>query len=122
MFENLSKKLEETFSKLRKRGKLSESDVKAGLKEVKMALLEADVNFKVVKDLVKSIEEKATGQEILKSLTPGQQVIKVVNEELIKLLGEKNEKLKLDTKPPAVIMLLGLQGCGKTTTSVKLAL
>lgn len=123
MFENLSKKLEETFSKLRKRGKLSETDVKAGLKEVKMALLEADVNFRVVKDLIMSIEEKATGQDILKSLTPGQQVIKVVNEELIALLGDKNEKLTLERhKPPAVIMLLGLQGCGKTTTSAKLAL
>ncbi|RMF95123.1 MAG: signal recognition particle protein [Candidatus Schekmanbacteria bacterium] len=122
MFENLSKKLEEAFAKLRKRGKLSEADVKAGLKEVKMALLEADVNFRVVKDFIKKVEEKATGQEILKSLTPGQQVIKVVNEELIGLLGEKNEKLSLEkSKGISVIMLLGLQGCGKTTTAVKLA-
>ncbi|MBI5376497.1 MAG: signal recognition particle protein [Candidatus Schekmanbacteria bacterium] len=122
MFENLSKKLETAFAKLRKSGKLNEHDVKDGLKEVKMALLEADVNYKVVKDFIASVEEKALGQEVLKSLSPGQQIIKIVNEEIIELLGHEYKKLELSsTKPPAVILLLGLQGSGKTTTAGKLA-
>ena len=118
-FENLSEKLQNVFKNLRGKGRLTEDDVKAGLKEVRMALLEADVNFKVVKQFVKSVEERAIGSDVLESLTPGQQVIKIVNEELVNLMGGEGERLVL--KPSMVIMMVGLQGAGKTTTAAKLA-
>lgn len=121
MFENLTDKLQNIFSKLAKRGKLSESDVDAALREVRLALLEADVNYKVVKDFVARVRERAVGAEVMRTLTPAQQVIKIVNEELIKTLGEPS-KLDLSGPPPHVIMLVGLQGSGKTTTAAKLAL
>ncbi len=119
-FENLADKLQQTFKKLRGKGKISEADLKAAMREVKLALLEADVNFKVVKDFINSVSEKALGSNVLESLTPAQQVIKIVNEELTALMGEKNEKIKFASKPPTVIMMVGLQGAGKTTTSAKI--
>ena len=121
-FENLSDKLQNIFKNLRGKGRLSEADVKAALREVKMALLEADVNFKVVKNFINAIQERAVGQDVLNSLTPGQMVIKIVNEELVKLLGETTVELQL--KPAneiSVIMMCGLQGAGKTTAAAKLA-
>ncbi len=120
-FENLSDKLQSAFKNLTGRGKLSEKDVKAGMREVKLALLEADVNFKLVKDFIKTVTEKAIGDEVMKSLTPGQQVIKIVNQELTTLMGEKAEKLTFASQPPTVIMLVGLQGAGKTTAAGKLS-
>ena len=121
MFENLSDKLQGVFSNLSNRGKLSEADVDAALREVRLALLEADVNFKVVKDFIKRVRERAVGVEVMKSLTPAQQVIKIVNEELIATLGEP-ARLDLSGPSPHVIMMVGLQGSGKTTTAAKLAL
>ncbi len=121
MFENLSDKLQGVFSQLSNRGKLSEADVDAALREVRLALLEADVNFKVVKDFIKRVRERAVGAEVMKSLTPAQQVVKIVNEELIATLGE-SARLDLSGPTPHVIMLVGLQGSGKTTTAAKLAL
>lgn len=121
-FENLSDKLQNIFKSLKGKGRLSEADVKAALKEVKMALLEADVNFKVVKNFVTSVQDRAVGQDVLNSLTPGQMVIKIVNDEMVKLLGEQTVEIQL--KPAAeitVIMMCGLQGAGKTTTVAKLA-
>lgn len=121
-FENLSDKLQNIFKGLRGKGRLSEADVKAALKEVKMALLEADVNFKVVKNFVNTVQERAIGQDVLNSLTPGQMVIKIVNEEMVKLLGEETVELQL--KPSneiTVMMMCGLQGAGKTTTIAKIA-
>lgn len=121
-FESLSDKLQNIFKNLRGKGRLTEADVKAALKEVKMALLEADVNFKIVKQFVKSVEERAVGQDVLNSLTPGQMVIKIVNEEMISLMGSETVELKL--KPGSemtVIMMTGLQGAGKTTTAAKIA-
>lgn len=120
-FEGLSEKLNSVFKNLRNRGKLTESDVKDAMREVKMALLEADVSYKVVKDFVASVTERSVGEDVLKSLTPGQQVIKIVNEELIKLMGEANAKINFPSKPPCVIMMCGLQGSGKTTHAAKLA-
>ena len=121
-FESLSEKLQNVFKNLRGKGLLSEEDVKAALKEVKLALLEADVNFKVVKQFVKSVQERAVGEEVLKSLTPGQMVIKIVNEELVKLMGSDTTELKLrPSNEVTVIMMMGLQGAGKTTTAAKLA-
>src|SRR5690554_7623397 len=119
-FEGLAAKLQNTLKKLRGKGKLNEKDVKEALKEVKMALLEADVNYKVVKDFVKKIQERAVGHEIMQSLTPGQQVIKIVNEELTALMGGTAAKIELSSKPPTIIMMTGLQGAGKTTTAGKL--
>ena len=119
-FENLSDKLQQTFKKLRGRGKISEADLKAAMREVKLALLEADVNFKVVKDFIKTVSDKAIGANVLESLTPEQQVIKIVNEELTALMGEKSEKIQYSSKSPTVIMMAGLQGAGKTTTSGKI--
>lgn len=119
-FENLSDKLQQTFKKLRGKGKISESDLKAAMREVKLALLEADVNFKVVKDFIKTVSDKAIGANVLESLTPEQQVIKLVNEELTALMGEKVEKINYSSKSPTVIMMAGLQGAGKTTTSGKI--
>ncbi|HWR43203.1 signal recognition particle protein [Sporomusa sp.] len=121
VFESLADKLQQTFKKLRGRGKLSENDVADALKEVRMALLEADVNFKVVKDLVSRIKERAVGQEVLESLTPAQHVIKIVNEELTNLMGGTQSRIAIASRPPTVIMLVGLQGAGKTTTAGKLA-
>lgn len=120
IFEGLSDKLQNAFGKLRSKGKLTEADVKTAMREVKMALLEADVNFKVVKDFVKVVQERCVGEEVLKSLTPGQMVVKIVNEELTALMGDVQSKLTYSPQPPTVIMMVGLQGAGKTTTSGKL--
>jgi len=121
MFDALTGKLESVFKKLRGRGVLKEDDVKEALREVRLALLEADVNFKVVKEFIARVQERAVGQDILTSLTPGQQVIKVVHDELVGLLGGTQSKLYLSPNPPTVIMMVGLQGSGKTTTAGKLA-
>lgn len=121
-FESLSDKLQNIFKNLRGKGRLTEEDVKAALKEVKIALLEADVNFKVVKDFVKKVNERAVGQDVMNSLTPGQMVIKIVNEELTNLMGSETTELKLlPDNQITVIMMMGLQGAGKTTTTVKIA-
>jgi signal recognition particle subunit SRP54 len=121
MFESLSERLEGIFKKLKGRGLLKEDDVNAALKEVRMALLEADVNFKVVKDFVEKVKERAVGKEVIESITPGQQVVKIVNDELCALMGGGQAKINLSPNPPTVIMLVGLHGSGKTTTSAKLA-
>ncbi len=121
MFAGLQEKLAEAFKKFRNKGKLTESDVKEGMRAVKMALLEADVNFKVVKEFVSKVTERAVGSEVLESLVPYQQVIKIVNEELTALMGSTESKIKIASKPPTVIMMVGLQGAGKTTQSGKLA-
>ena len=120
-FEGLSSKLQEITRKLRGKARITESDLKEMLREVKLALLEADVNYKIVKDFIANVQEKALGQDVLKSLTPGQQVIKIVKDELVKLLGGEESKINFTPNPPTVIMLVGLQGSGKTTTSGKLA-
>ncbi|MGG0903577.1 signal recognition particle protein [Bacillus subtilis] len=120
-FEGLADRLQQTISKIRGKGKVSEQDVKDMMREVRLALLEADVNFKVVKDFVKKVSERAVGQDVMKSLTPGQQVIKVVKEELTELMGGEESKIAVANRPPTVIMMVGLQGAGKTTTSGKLA-
>lgn len=122
MLDNLSSRLQNIFSKITSRGILREKDVDEALREVRLALLEADVNFKVAKELISSIRERAVGQKILESLGPGQQVIKIVNEELINILGKSASKLELEAKPPTIIMLAGLQGSGKTSATAKLAL
>lgn len=122
MFENLSDRLQNALSKLTGKGKLTAENVDEAMREVRLALLEADVNYKVVKDFVKKIKERAVGSEVMESLTPGQQVIKIVNEELTQMMGGKAEKLDFTGKSPAVILMSGLQGAGKTTTSGKLAL
>ena len=122
MFQGLSERLTGVFEKIRGVGKLTEKDIDSALNEVKMALLEADVNFKVVKNFIKRIKERAIGSEILKSLTPSQQVIKIVHDELVVLLGSERAKITISPKKPTVIMMVGLQGSGKTTTSAKLAL
>lgn len=121
VLENLSDRLQQALNKLRGKGKLTEKDVDAAMREVRLALLEADVNYRVVKDFVKTIKERAIGDEVMESLTPGQMVIKIVNEELTRLMGEKEAKLDFSGKPPAVILLAGLQGAGKTTHAGKLA-
>jgi signal recognition particle subunit SRP54 len=121
VFESLTRKLQEVFQKLARKGYLTEADVDSALREVRLALLEADVHYQVVKDFLARVRERAVGAEVMKSLTPAQQVVKIVYEELIKVLGE-GEKLNLAGKPPHVIMLVGLQGSGKTTTAAKLAL
>lgn len=121
MFDNLSEKLNKAFSFFKNKGKLSESDVKAGMREVKLALLEADVNFKVVKAFVSRVSERCVGSDVLESLLPGQMVIKIVNEELVKLMGDENSKIEISSKPPTVVMMVGLQGSGKTTHSGKIA-
>ena len=121
-FENLSTKLQNIFKNLRGKGRLSEADVKAALKEVKMALLEADVNFKVVKQFVASVQERAVGEEVFGSLTPGQTVIKIVTEEMVKLMGSDTTEIALRAPNEiTVIMMAGLQGAGKTTTTAKIA-
>ena len=120
-FENLADKLGEVFKFLKNKGKVSEADVQEAMRLVKRALLEADVNFRVVKDFVKKVSEKAVGSQVLESLTPGQQVIKIVNEELTELMGKEVHKPQIASKPPTVFMLMGLQGAGKTTTCAKIA-
>ena len=121
MFENLSDKLDAVFRKLKGHGKLTEKNIEEGLKEVRLALLEADVHYRVVKEFVAAVKERALGQEVLASLTPGQQVIKIVNAELTGLMGTQHEELNLSGPSPAAVMLVGLQGSGKTTTAGKLA-
>ncbi|GAF23329.1 LOW QUALITY PROTEIN: signal recognition particle, subunit Ffh SRP54 [Bacillus sp. JCM 19047] len=120
-FEGLAARLQDTLTKIRGKGKVSEQDVKDMMREVRLALLEADVNFKVVKQFIASVKEKALGQEVMKSLTPGQQVIKVVNEELTALMGSEQSKIAVAPKAPTIVMMVGLQGAGKTTTTAKLA-
>ena len=121
MFESLSDKLSNAFKRFRSKGKLTEADVKLGMREIKLALLEADVNFKVVKEFVKIVSERAVGEEVMESLTPANQIVKIVNEELTALMGGSNSKLEIASKPPTVVMLCGLQGAGKTTHCGKLA-
>ena len=121
-FGNLSEKLNNIFGKLRSKGRLSEADIKQAMREIRVALLEADVNFGVVKQFIAAVSEKAAGEDIMKSLTPGQQVVKIVNDELIALMGGTNSKLEVSPKPPTVIMMCGLQGAGKTTMCGKLAM
>lgn len=121
MFSNLSEKLENAFKKFKNKGKLTEADVKEGMREVKLALLEANVNYKVTRDFIKSVTERAVGSDVLESLLPAQQIIKIVHEELVKLMGETNNKLQISSRPPTVIMMVGIQGSGKTTQTAKLA-
>lgn len=121
-FEGLTERLQNAIGKLRRKGKISESDVKEVMREIRLALLEADVNFSVVKDFVKTIRERAVGAEVLESLTPAQQIVKIVNEELVKVMGQEAVPLNKSPKIPTVIMMVGLQGAGKTTTASKLAL
>ena len=120
-FEGLAEKLNQAFKKLRSKGKLSENDVKEAMREVRLALLEADVNYKVAKDFVKNVTEKAVGEEVLSSLTPAQQVIKIVRDELTELMGSTDSRINFSSKLPTIIMMCGLQGSGKTTTTVKIA-
>ena len=121
MFQSLTEKLANAFKKFRSKGKLTEADVKEGMREVKLALLEADVNFKVVKEFIKSVTERAVGAAVLESLLPAQQIVKIVNEELINLMGGETPKINISPKPPTVIMMVGLQGAGKTTHAGKIA-
>ena len=121
MFQNLTEKLSKAFSKFKNKGKLTAADVKEGMREVKLALLEADVNFKVTRDFIKAVTERAVGQSVLESLLPAQQIVKIVNEELIKLMGSEASKLEINSKPPTVVMMVGLQGAGKTTHTGKIA-
>ena len=121
MFQNLTEKLSNAFKKFRGKGKLTAQDVKEGMREIKLALLEADVNFKVVKEFVNSVTERAVGAAVLESLLPAQQIVKIVNEELIKLMGSEAPKININPKPPTVIMMVGLQGAGKTTHAAKIA-
>ena len=120
-FESLSDKLSNAFKRLRSKGKLNEADIKDAMREVKMALLEADVSYKVVRDFVKTVSERAVGVEVLESLTPAQQVVKIVNDELCTLMGGQNQRIQMPSKPPCIIMMCGLQGAGKTTHAAKLA-
>src|SRR3954449_5645857 len=121
MFDDLSEKLEATFARLRGRGVLNEADIKEGLREVRRVLLEADVNFQLTREFLERVEKKATGVNALSTVSPGQQLVKIVHEELAAMLGEQREGLKLGTVPPSVVMMVGLQGLGKTTTAAKLA-
>ena len=121
MFQGLVDKMTEAFKKIRGKGKLTEADVKAGMREIKLALLEADVNYKVVKDFIKTVTDRAVGSEVLESLMPAQQIVKIVNEELCTLMGGTQSKLNISPKPPTIVMMVGLQGAGKTTHAAKLA-
>lgn len=121
MFQNLTEKITAAFKKFKSKGKLTEEDVKVGMREIKLALLEADVNFKVVRDFIKKVTERAVGADVLQSLLPAQQIVKIVNEELTALMGGEGERIKLASRPPTVIMMVGLQGAGKTTHCGKLA-
>jgi signal recognition particle subunit SRP54 len=120
-FESLAEKLSASFKKLRGKGRLSEADIKDAMREVRLALLEADVSYKVVRDFIKTVSERAVGTDVLESLTPAQMVVKIVNEELTRLMGGQNAKIHISPKPPTVVMLVGLQGAGKTTNGAKLA-
>lgn len=120
-FEGLTEKLSAAFKKLRGKGRITEADVKEAMREIRLALLEADVSYKVVKDFVKAVTERAIGADVMESLTPAQMIVKIVNEELTALMGSENEKLKISSRPPTVVMLVGLQGAGKTTNGAKLA-
>ena len=120
-FEGLSEKLSAVFKKLRGKGRLSEADVKTAMREVRLSLLEADVNFKVVKQFVAAVTERAVGTDVLESLTPAQMIVKIVNEELTALMGGESTKLTISSRPPTVVMLVGLNGAGKTTNGAKLA-
>jgi signal recognition particle subunit SRP54 len=122
LFGSLQEKLNHVFSKLTKHGRLTELEIKQAMREIRIALLEADVNVSVAKNFIATVSEKAIGQEILKSLSPAQQVIKIVNEELVALMGSTNAKLTVSPNPPTIIMMCGLQGAGKTTLCGKLAL
>ena len=121
MFDNLVDKMNSAFKKFRSKGKLTEADVKEGMREIKLALLEADVNYKVVRDFIKTVTERAVGTEVLESLMPGQQIVKIVNEELTNTMGGTQSKLTISSKPPTIVMMTGLQGAGKTTHAAKLA-
>ena len=121
MFQGLVEKMTEAFKKIKGKGKLTEADVKAGMREIKLALLEADVNYKVVKDFIKTVTDRAVGSEVLESLMPAQQIVKIVNEELCNLMGGTQSKLNISPKPPTIVMMVGLQGAGKTTHAAKLA-
>uniref|UniRef100_UPI00265E29D1 signal recognition particle receptor subunit alpha n=1 Tax=Clostridium phoceensis TaxID=1650661 RepID=UPI00265E29D1 len=120
-FEGLSEKLSAAFKKLRGKGRLSEADVKEAMREIRLALLEADVSYKVVKQFIAQVTERAVGSDVLEALSPAQTIIKIVNEELTALMGGTSTKLEISSKPPTVVMLVGLQGAGKTTNSAKLA-
>ena len=120
-FESLSDKLAETFKKLRSKGRLTNADVKEAMREVRLALLEADVSYKVVKNFTKNVTERAVGSDVLEALNPAQQVIKIVNEELVALMGSDNQKINISSQSPSLVMLVGLQGAGKTTNGAKLA-
>ena len=117
--DGLSERLQEVFGKLKGKGKISEEDIKTVLREVRVALLEADVNYKVVKTFVASIKDRAMGADVMESLTPGQQVVKIVHEELTNLMGGEAQKITISSKPPTIIMMVGLQGSGKTTSTGK---
>ena len=121
MFENLQDKINAAFKKFKNKGKLTEKDVKEGMREIKLALLEADVNFKVVREFINQVTQRAVGSEVMNSLTPAQQIVKIVNEELTALMGGSTAKLTISSKPPTIIMMTGLQGAGKTTHAAKLA-
>jgi signal recognition particle subunit SRP54 len=121
MFENLQEKLQRAFKSLRGQAELTEENIDEALREIRLALLEADVNFKVVKQLIDQIRAKAVGQEVLTALSPGEQVIKIVRDELVELLGKDTARMKFASQPPTVVLMAGLQGSGKTTTSGKLA-
>ena len=120
-FEGLTEKLSAAFKKLRGKGRLSEADVKEAMREVRLALLEADVSYKVVKNFTKNVTERAVGSDVLEALNPAQQVIKIVNEELVTLMGSDNQKINISSQSPSLVMLVGLQGAGKTTNGAKLA-
>ena len=120
-FEGLTEKLSGVFKRLRSKGRLTEADVKAAMREIRLALLEADVSYKVVKDFVKDTTERCVGADVLESLTPAQMIVKIVNQSLTELMGSENQKLTIASKPPTVVMLVGLQGAGKTTNGAKLA-
>ena len=120
-FSGLMEKMSDALKKFKNKGQLTEADVKAGMREIKLALLEADVNFKVVKDFIKTVQERAVGTEVLESLVPAQQIVKIVNEELTALMGGKNERIEFSNRPPTIVMMVGLQGAGKTTHSGKIA-
>ena len=122
MFESLSDRLNAVFKKLKGHGKLTEKNIEEGLREVRMALLEADVHYRVVKSFIADVKERAMGHEVMASLTPGQQVVKIVNQELTELMGARHQDLNLSGSPPASVMLVGLQGSGKTTTAGKLSI
>ena len=121
MFENLTEKLEGIFKKLKGKGRLDEENIQSALKEIRMALLEADVNFRVVKDFIEDVRLRAVGRDVVDSITPGQQVVKIVHDRLVELMGGTSSFVRFGNRLPAPVMLVGLQGCGKTTTAVKLA-